>query len=125
MEIRSFLENNPALITTVFPLLFKYLIVFSITVREKVKRDSPVERGVRSKFLVIFGISDSLKTVKMIITKLGWCKFSNIFCWLISIVLITSYLFSMFNKSLALANILQFPNSFVMCLTRFVYRTKP
>lgn len=66
--MKLLVENSIVSLGFVFPILFKYLIVFTVTTLQRTKPGS-LKEWILKLIMAIFGISDHLERVVKIVTK--------------------------------------------------------
>ena len=66
--MKLLVENSIVPLGFVFPILFKYLIVFTVTTLQRTKPGS-LKEWILKLIMAIFGISDHLERVVKIVTK--------------------------------------------------------
>ena len=66
--MKLLVENSIVPLGFVFPILFKYLIVFTVTTLQRTKPGS-LKEWILKLIMAIFGISDPLERVVKIVTK--------------------------------------------------------
>lgn len=66
--MKLLVENSIVPLGFVFPILFKYLIVFTVTTLRRTKPGS-LKEWILKLIMAIFGISDHLERVVKIVTK--------------------------------------------------------
>lgn len=66
--MKLLVENSIVPLGFVFPILFKYLIVFTVTILQRTKPGS-LKEWILKLIMAIFGISDHLERVVKIVTK--------------------------------------------------------
>ena len=66
--MKLLVENSIVPLGFVFPILFKYLIVFTVTTLQRTKPGS-LKEWILKLIMAIFGISDHVERVVKIVTK--------------------------------------------------------